>query len=295
MAAGVGSRYGGFKQIDPVGPGGETIIDYSVFDAVRAGFGKAVFVIRRDIADAFKEKIIARFEKKISCAVVFQELGSGLGAFDPPSGRTKPWGTGHAVLAAENEIDEPFAVANADDFYGANTFGIMADFLSADGPASETSYAMAGYVLRNTLSDHGYVSRGICERDETGRLKKIVERVRVFKDGTAAYYLDENDTKHPLTGDETVSMNFWGFRPSLFGHLKRLFEEFLGERGRDIESEFYIPHAVDELIARNQAGVDILPTEEAWFGVTYHEDRDATKARIRRMIEKGVYPERLWA
>ncbi len=293
MAAGIGSRYGGLKQIDPVGPNDEIIIDYSIYDAVRAGFDKAVFVIRRDMEKAFREKIVKRFDKAIDCSIVFQEIDSCLGRFAAPPERTKPWGTGHAVLVAADEIDESFAVINADDYYGARSFEIVASFDAPDGDGGPDRYAMVGYVLRNTLSEHGYVSRGVCAHDRSMRLENIVERTHVVKADEGAYYLDDEERRHALRGDEIVSMNLWGFRPSIFGHLEDRFRTFLAERGNDLKAEFYIPSVVDALIKEGGARVDILPTDDIWFGVTYKEDRQVARDTIKQLIEKGIYPEKL--
>lgn len=293
MAAGIGSRYGGLKQIDPVGPNNEIIIDYSIHDATRAGFDKAVFVIRRDMEKAFREEIIKRYESAIDCSLVFQEIDSCLGGFDAPPHRTKPWGTGHAVLVTADRINEPFAVINADDYYGPRSFEILADFGMRNDEGGPDRYAMVGYLLRNTLSDHGYVSRGVCTHDDAMRLKNIVERTHVVKSDPGAYFLDDEENKKPLTGEELVSMNLWGFGPSIFEHLENRFRAFLAERGNDPKAEFYIPTVVDALIEEGSAVVDILPTDDVWFGVTYKEDRAVARDRINRLIAEGVYPEKL--
>jgi len=293
MAAGIGSRYGGLKQIDPVGPNGEIIIDYSIHDAIRAGFDKAVFVIRKEMEKAFCDEIIKRYESAIDCSLLFQEIDSSVGRFEVPPGRTKPWGTGHAVLVAADRINEPFAVINADDYYGARSFKILADRGVSAGDGGPDRYAMVGYQLRNTLSEHGHVSRGVCAHDRAMRLKKIVERTRVVKSGAGAYFLDDEENKNPLTGGEFVSMNLWGFGPSIFGHLEKRFAAFLAERGGDPKAEFYIPTVVDGLIGEGRAVVDILPTDDVWFGVTYKEDRAVARERIAHLIANGTYPEKL--
>ena len=290
MAAGIGSRYGGLKQIEPVGPNGETIIDYSAFDAVRGGFDELVFVIRRDIEELFREKIASKYEKEVRCRYVFQGLSACLGGFTPPAERKKPWGTGHAVLVARPEIDGPFAVINADDYYGAGALAGMADYLAS----GSDDYAMTGYVLRNTLSEHGHVSRGVCLHDEGMHRTGVVARLKVLKRGEAACFIDDGDQENPLTGDEIVSMNLWGFQPSVFGFLEKEFQLFLAERGDDPKAEFFIPFVVNTLIGSGLKKVKILPTEDVWFGITYQEDRAVVRDRIGRMIGEGLYPERLW-
>ena len=294
IAAGMGNRYGGLKQIDPVGPNGQIIIEYSMFDAIAAGFDKIVFVIRRYFEDAFKEKISKKLENKVKTAYAYQELDSCLGGFAVPSGRRKPWGTGHAVLVAEESIAGPFAVINADDYYGPNSFKTMKHHLGTTAADCENEYAMIGYTLRNTLSEYGAVCRGVCQCDEQMLLKRIVERIGVEKQGDGARCLDEMGKPMLLTGDEVVSTNFWGFHPSVFGHLERLFRNFLDESGQDMTAEFYIPTAVDTLIHNGSIRVKVLPAKDNWFGVTYRQDMPAARKCIRELIDKGVYPERLW-
>lgn len=291
MAAGIGSRYGGLKQIEPVGPNKETIIDYSVFDAVRGGFDKLVFVIRRDIEDLFRDKVASKYEKNVDCRFVCQDLCACLDGFQPPAERKKPWGTGHAVLVAKDQISEPFAVINADDYYGAGALAGMADYLSS----GQADYAMAGYVLRNTLSEHGHVSRGVCDHDGAMFLKGVEERLKVVKKGRGACYLDESEGEHQLSGDEIVSMNLWGFQPSFFDRLAEEFETFLEAHGLEPKAEFFIPSVVNGLIESGRERVKILPTDDIWFGITYREDRDVARERIGRMIRCGLYPERLWS
>lgn len=290
MAAGIGSRYGGLKQIDPVGPNGELIIDYSIYDAIRAGFGKVVFVIRRDIEADFKAAIGGKFEKRIPVEYAFQELDQLPSGFRAPVGRKKPWGTGQCILITEPLIREPFVAINADDFYGAGSFRVLANHFRS----GQAEYAMAGYILRNTLSEHGSVARAIGECDQQGYLRKVVERLKIEKDGAHARYLDDDGTAHPLTGDELVSMNFWGFTPSVFGHLRRLFIQFLEKHGQAEKSEFLIPTVVNTLVAEGVAKVTVLPTDATWFGVTYKEDRPAVAKSIRGLVERGDYPSPLW-
>lgn len=294
MAAGMGARYGGLKQIDPVGPNGEIIIDYSVYDAVRAGFGKLVFVIRHYFEDAFREKIGGRFDGFLTTSYAFQELDSCTGGLEPPPGREKPWGTGHAVLVANDLIEGPFAVINADDYYGPNSMKLVANFLSSTHPVHGDEHAMVGYVLRNTLSEHGSVARGVCECDESMCLRRIVEYPRVEKLDGEVRGFDSSGSERLFSGGEIVSMNLWGFQPSLFRHLETQFSEFLRSHGQDPDAEFYIPYVVDQLIQSRQARVKVLRTSDAWFGITYREDKEIAASAISRLIRNGVYPEQLW-
>lgn len=293
MAAGMGSRYGGLKQIDPVGPNGEIIIDYSMRDAVAAGFGKVVFVIRQYFEDAFREKIGSKLDGLVETAYVYQELESCMDGRSVPPDREKPWGTGHAILVGRDQIQEPFAVINADDFYGPRSIQIIADYL-ADESRPDNEYAMVGFILRNTLSEHGHVCRGVCSTDPQDYLQSVVERVKIHKDPPGAVYPGPDGAEARLSGDEIVSMNLWGFRPSVFDHLQRLFEVFVEENRANPKAEFYIPTVVDRLIAEDQVRVKVLTTPDSWFGVTYREDREIAMASIRQRIADGVYPERLW-
>jgi len=294
LAAGMGSRYGGLKQLDPVGPSGETIIDYSIFDAIRAGFGKVVFVIRHDIETAFKEKFDARYRGHIVLDYAFQELRDLPAGFAVPAGREKPWGTGHAILAARNLIREPFAVINADDFYGAASYKVLAEHLFHARDTQMADYCMVGFQLRNTLSEFGTVSRGICGNDTDGNLISAEELTKIARSGNGAVNTDEAGNTRQLTGDEIVSMNMWGFTPSLFGHLETLFKEFLRTRGHELKSEFYIPFAVNTLIEKRLARAKVLTTPESWFGVTYREDKPTVVSGIRKRIDDGIYPEKLF-
>ena len=288
LAAGMGSRYGGLKQIDPVGPSGETIIDYSIYDALRAGFGKVVFVIRKDIEQTFREVVGSRFENRIPVEYAFQELTKLPEGFTVPAGRTKPWGTGHAILVAESVIHEPFAMINADDFYGADTFRVLADYLKQVRPDSN-DYAMVGFTLRKTLSDHGTVARGVCQVDGTGQLKQIVEMLKIEKAGAGA---KQGDVR--LTGDEAVSMNFWGFTPALFNHLRTELTTFLAAHGKEEKSELLIPSVVNTLVTKGKATCQVLRTTSSWFGVTYREDRPIVIESVRQLVAKGEYPAKLW-
>ncbi len=289
LAAGMGSRYGGLKQIDPVGANGETIIDYSIYDAMRAGFGKVVFVIRRDIEEPFRKIVGAQFEKKIAVDYVFQELDKLPKGFSVPPQRTKPWGTGQAILLAADVVPEPFAAINADDFYGANSFRVLAEHLLAGGP----DFAMVGFTLRNTLSEFGSVARGVCQTAADGYLEGVTEMTKIEREGEGAKSLGPDGKILLLTGNETVSMNMWGFTPALFGRLQERFVEFLTRQGNEEKAEFYIPFAVNEIVRSNHARVKVLRTPDSWFGVTYREDRPLVVEGIRKLIARGEYPEKL--
>lgn len=295
LAAGMGSRYGGLKQIDPVGPNGETIIEYSLHDAIRAGFGKVVFVVRPAFEDAMREKVGAKIEGRVQVEYVHQNLDSCLNGYTPSPDREKPWGTGHAILVGQDAVTEPFAVINADDYYGANSYRIMADYLAGLSPDDTTEHSMVGFILRNTLSDHGTVCRGVCDLTVDGFMKAVVERVDIQKVGEGARCPDGQGGEMTLTGDEIVSLNLWGFHPSIFGHLREQFAEFLEERGQELKSEFFIPTVVDNLVAAGKARVRVLTTPDHWFGVTYREDRAMVEASIRQLVDAGIYPERLWS
>jgi UTP-glucose-1-phosphate uridylyltransferase len=294
LAAGIGSRYGGLKQVDPVGPNGETIIDYSIYDAIRAGFGKVVFIIRHDIEQAFKEAVSSRFTGRIPIEYAYQELDKIPRGSTVPPGRTKPWGTGHAILMAESLIHEPFSMINADDFYGADSFKTLCDHLKATH-VETNDYSMIGFTLRNTLSAHGAVARGVCRVDPQGLLQQVVELLKIEKAGNGARYTDSHGATHSLAGDEIVSMNMWGFTPTLFGHLRELFTKFLEKHGHEQKSEFLIPTVVNTLVYEKKVTLKVLPTKSTWFGVTYKEDRPAVIESIRQLIRRGEYPEKLWS
>ncbi len=291
LAAGIGSRYGGLKQIDPVGPAGETIIDYSIFDALRAGFGKLVFVIRKDIEQQFREIVGARFEKRITTEYVFQSLEDIPPRFTVPTSRTKPWGTTQAILAAANAVHEPFAAINADDFYGAESFRVLAGHLTSGSP----DYAMVGFILRNTLSEFGTVARGVCQVVDGNYLRSIVELLAIERHGDSVRNVDAAGQVTHLTGNEPVSLNFWGFNPHVFDQLRESFEKFLEQHGSDLKRECLIPTTVNELVSAGKARVKVLPAEGSWFGVTYREDRPRVSESIRQLIAAGLYPERLWS
>jgi dTDP-glucose pyrophosphorylase len=290
LAAGMGSRYGGLKQIDPIGPGGETLMDYSVFDALRAGFNKLVFVIRRDIERPFKETIGRRFEERVAVDYVFQELDRLPAGFAPPPQRRKPWGTAHAILVAAEAVREPFAAINADDFYGADSFPLLSAHLEADA----ADYAMVGFVLRNTLSEFGSVARGVCRVGAAGFLEDIVELTRIERADRGAKYLDENSASQRLTGEEIVSLNMWGFSPQVFNQLESEFAVFLEKQAQEEKAEFFISSVVGHLVSTGKARVKVLRTPNSWFGITYREDRSLVVDGIRQLIEQGKYPERLW-
>ena len=291
LAAGMGSRYGGLKQIVPVNDAGETIVDYSVYDAVRAGFAKVVFVIRRDIEQQFKAAIGSKVESHIDVAYAFQELESLPQGFSVPPGRTKPWGTLHAALVGAENIGGPFAVINSDDFYGAESYRVLAAHLQHD-PAN---CAMVGFTLRNTLSDFGAVSRGICSVDDRGLLLGTVEKTQIVRNGAGAQSIEADGTRTELTGDEIVSMNMWGFMPGIVEPLRRDFHDFLQECGSDVKAESYLPKAVNRILAEGHAQVDVLRTADTWFGVTYPEDHAHVVESIRVLTSQGRYPDRLWS
>lgn len=291
LAAGMGSRYGGLKQIEPVGPSGETIIDYSIYDALRAGFGKLVFIIRKDIEKQFHEVFGARFEKHVPVEYVHQELDMLPGGYSVPAGRTKPWGTTQAIWLAEKAIQEPFAVINADDFYGAEAYGALAKHLTSETP----DYAMVGFVLRNTLSDYGTVARGICQVNQDGYLTDIVETTAIARDGENGKNVAADGTETKIDGGVPVSMNLWAFTPRIFPQLQASFESFLKTGSTEAKKECFIPNTVGELIHAGQARVKVLHSNDSWFGVTYREDHPHVVASIRKLVDAGKYPAKLWA
>jgi len=298
LAAGVGRRYKGLKQVDLIGPAGETLLDYSLYGALGAGFKRVVFVIRREIEDVFRESVGHYWEGRIDVSYVFQEIGAGLPpGFSIPVERQKPWGTGHAVLISRAAITSPFAVINADDLYGPSGFGEMTNWLRdrpLHGPLPD-EYCLMGYRLRNTLSEHGHVSRGVCRIDADGFLTEVVERLRIEKKGEGARTLDEKGRWLHLSGDEVVSMNFWGFTPTIFGHLDKGFADFLERPGRSHEAEYFIPFAVNELLRAGKIRVKHIPTGDRWFGLTYCEDLPRVRSHVRELIREGIYPERIRA
>lgn len=293
LAAGMGSRYGGLKQLDGLGPNGETIMDYSIYDAIKAGFGKIVFVIRKSFEADFKEVVVNKFKNLIDVEVVFQDISSVPQGCTYIAEREKPWGTNHAVLMGKDVIKEPFAVINADDFYGQESFAVLADFLrSVVGKQNE--YCMVGYHVGNTLSESGSVSRGVCEVDENGNLTNVVERTHIEEKSGAIIYLDEKGEEVSIPANTPVSMNMWGFTPDYFEYSEKFFIDFLAEHGQKLKSEFYIPLAVNELIVSGKASCKVLDTPAKWFGVTYAEDRPQVVLKINELIRKGVYPKQLF-
>jgi UTP-glucose-1-phosphate uridylyltransferase len=293
LAAGMGSRFGGLKQVEPVGPNGEAIIDYTIYDAIRAGFGKVVFIIRESFADAFRKKFDAKLKGKIDVEYVFQELNNLPEGFALPQGREKPWGTAHAILVAKDVVKEPFCALNADDFYGKEAYQVMADFLTSS--TDKTEYSMVGYQLKNTLSDFGSVSRGICAVDDNNNLLKIVETTKIVKKDDGVVSIEADGSEHALTGNENASMNIWGFKPSIFETLENKFVEFLKTEIHKPKSEMYIPSVVFEMIDEKLASVKVLEADSPWFGVTYKEDKPLVVNKLRALIDAGEYPKKLWS
>jgi len=286
MAAGMGSRYGGLKQLDAVGPNGETIIDFSVYDAIRAGYNKVVFIIREDFEKQFKQKISNKYKDKIDVEIVYQDLNDLPRSFRCPNERSKPWGTGHAILAARNAISEPFVAINGDDFYGKESFKVLSNYYSS----VKSGFAMAAFQLDKTLSENGSVSRGICEQN-SNELVTVVETHDIKKNSAG---IIECDSDIPLLGSELVSMNMWGFTPTLFDHLEKMFNDFLMENISDLKSEFLIPSVINDLIEKNIEKVQVLETQSTWFGVTYAEDKPFVENQIKELIQKGEYPVSLF-
>lgn len=293
LAAGMGSRYGGLKQLDGLGPNGETIMDYSVFDAVRAGFGKIVFVIRHDFEQDFREKILPKYRNHVDVDVVFQSIDKIPSDIPVNSDRTKPWGTNHALMMGEEVIKEPFGVINADDFYGRESFEELAGFLrSVEG--KNDRYCMIGFLVENTLSENGGVSRGLCKVDSKGNLVDVVECHGIVRKGDELVYQAPDGTEKPFAMGTVVSMNMWGFTPDYFNHSRESFRSFLSEHGMEPKSEFYIPTVVNELIHSGKSTLNVIPTPSRWFGVTFAADRPATVAAISALIDAGKYPEKLF-
>jgi hypothetical protein len=291
LAAGMASRYGSMKQIQGFGPSGETIMDYSIYDAMRAGFKKVVFIIRKDFADDFKAIFEPKLKGKIATDYVYQDLHSYVGGFKVPAERTKPWGTAHAILCAKEAIREPFAVINADDFYGRDAFEKAHGFLT--GAVSDTLYSIIGYDLIKTLSENGTVSRGVCQVDAAGNLVSIAERTKIYQDGNKITY-EEGDKKFEVPSDSKVSMNFWCFAPSVFPYTEKIFAAFLAEQGNNPKAEFFIPIIGDRLIKEGKGAITVIPTGAQWFGVTYKEDAPGVQASLNALIAKGEYPQKLW-
>lgn len=291
LAAGMGSRYGGIKQIDGFGPSGETIMDYSLFDAIRAGFTKVVFIVREEILETVKEKFLPQLKGKVEVEFVVQSLDKLVPSKYRDNERIKPWGTGHAMLCARNVIHEPFVAINADDFYGKESFTAVADFFAKDEAGDN---AMVGYTLKNVLSEHGSVSRGCGERDATGYLQTVVERTTIVKEN-GKIIAKEKEGDLELSPETPTSMNFWGFQPNIFDFAMKLFEDFLENNKGNLKAEFYIPIIANELVKRNEGRVKIIAGSDNWFGVTYKEDKDEVSRRIKDLVVSGEYPEKLWS
>lgn len=297
MAAGMGSRYGGLKQIDPVDEGGHIIMDFSIYDAVKAGFEKVIFIIKKENEQDFKEKIGNRLEQRIEVEYVFQDIANLPEGFEVPEGRVKPWGTAHAVLSCLPVVDGPFAVINADDYYGQQAFRMIYEFLADHEDTDKFQYTMVGYLLENTLTENGHVARGVCETDQNGKLTEITERVRIEKheDGPA-YTEDDGATWTSLSGDTVVSMNMWGFTKSMMPEIRERFAAFLTENlpKNPLKCEYFLPFVVDELIREGKAEVTVLKSRDRWYGVTYREDKPVVVKAIQDLKDQGLYPQNLW-
>ena len=293
LAAGIGSRYGGLKQLDGVGPNGETIMDYSIYDAIRSGFGKVVFVIRKDFEDDFRKIILSKYENYIPVETVFQSLDKLPEGFQIPEGRTKPWGTNHAVLMGKGVINEPFAVVNADDFYGHDSYDALGKELTQT-VGKQNEYCMVGFRIGNTLSESGSVARGICATNEEGFLTSVVERTAVERIEGVIQFIDENGRKVVLGENTPVSMNMWGFTPEYFDYSEEYFKQFLQKNRENLKSEFFIPLLVNDLVTKNTASVKLLDTTSKWFGVTYADDRQGVVEKIQALIDAGEYPDKLF-
>ncbi|PTL32928.1 nucleotidyltransferase [Prevotella sp. oral taxon 376] len=296
LAAGMGSRYGGLKQLDGLGPNGETIMDYSIYDAIQAGFGKIVFVIRKDFEQEFRDKVLSKYEGHIPAELVFQSIDDLPEGFRVPEGRVKPWGTNHAVLMAKDVIKEPFCVINCDDFYNRDCFKVIGKFLANLPEGSKNRYAMVGFRVGNTLSENGTVARGICSKDAEDHLTTVVERTEIERHGADIQYKDENGQWITVEENTPVSMNVWGFTPDYFSYSEAYFREFLSDpkNRANLKSEFFIPLMVNKLINEGTATVKVLDTTSKWFGVTYAADRPGTVEKIRQLVDEGVYPNQLF-
>lgn len=292
LAAGMGSRYGKLKQMDAFGPNGETIIDYSIYDAIEAGFGKVVFIVRDFFKDEFKEMFDKKFGDRVELVYVTQDLNKIPEGFDINPDREKPWGTAHAVAVAEDVVNEPFAVINADDFYGKSAYKVLADYFNNDD--SSEDYAVVGYKLKNTLSDHGTVNRGVCYQDADGNLEKVVECIKIRRGDDGRITYPEKDAEKELGEDTLVSMNMWAFRPSYFEYFHEGFSNFLNESGSELKSEYFIPLLVDNLITSGALNVKVLDTDADWFGVTYIDDKPIVQQKLQALIDQGAYPEHLY-
>jgi len=294
LAAGLGWRYGSLKQIDRIGPSGERIIDYSVHDALQAGFGKIVYVIRESFEDEFVEVILNELPSHIDAAYVCQELNSIPSEFNLNPNRVKPWGTGHALLTASIVINEPFAVINADDFYGPDSYKLAHNFLVGSQHNSGNEYALIGYKLKNTLSEYGYVARGVCEVTDDNYVSSVVERTKINITDSGIVFVDDNSEPHKLSGEEIVSMNMFAFSQDIFEHYRYYFNKFIAENGNNLENEFYLPTVINNLIKSNRSKVKVIETEDCWFGLTYHEDKQIAQDKITKLVKLKIYPQKLW-
>lgn len=296
MAAGMGSRYGGLKQIDPMGPNGEIIMDYSVYDAINAGFGKVVFVVKKETEEIFRDKIGRKIEELVDTAYAYQQIEDLPAGFQVPEGRIKPWGTAHAVLSCRDVVDRPFAVINADDFYGRYSFQVLGDFLkNVESKKRPYPFCMVGFRVENTLTEHGHVSRGVCTVSADGSLQSIQERTKIQPFGKVVKYTEDDIVWKDIPEGSMVSMNAWGFTTELFDELKDKFHIFLqSNKNNSIKSELYLPSVVDELILEGKATVMVLPCKERWYGVTYQEDKPVVKQALKQMLDLGIYPQNLW-
>lgn len=294
LAAGMGSRYGGMKQIDSFGPSGETIMDYSIYDAIRAGFDRFVFVISPQMEEEFRAKYIKRFPSHLKTDCVIQSVDNIPAGLTLPENRIKPWGTAHAVLMAKDAIKEPFAVINADDFYGKDSYRIMNEFLKTTGKEENGQYCMVGFELQKTVSEYGSVARGVCQVDDHGFLSGMNERIKIYLKEGGIVFENEDGSVHPLKPMDTVSMNLFGFTPDFFGHIEEVFKKFIKENIQNPKAELYIPVVVDKLIKAGKARMSVLQTPESWFGVTYQEDKPHVLSAIRTLVESGQYPDSLW-
>lgn len=296
MAAGMGSRYGGLKQIDPVGKNGEIILDYSVFDAIEAGFDRVIFVIKHEIEEDFKEIMKGKFEDKIGVEYAFQDINNLPEGYSVPEGRVKPWGTGHAVLSCKDMIDGPFAVINADDYYGKETFKLIFDEITREkAPSDKYEFCMVGFKVENTLTENGHVARGVCQTNAAGYLTDIVERTKIAKRDGKIMFTEDDENWTEIPEGSTVSMNCWGFTKEMMTELGARFEGFL-EKNKDnmLKCEYFLPFVVDDLLKEGKATVKVLATTEKWYGVTYKEDKEIVVTALREKLEKGIYPEKLW-
>lgn len=294
LSAGIGSRFGGLKQAEGVGPSGEAILDYSIYDAIRAGFKKAVFVIRKDILEDMQHIFFNKWKDNIEIDYVFQEVNDLPGGYRPTAQRTKPWGTGHAIWVARKKVKEPFCMINADDFYGRRSYELAAGFLKNMDHLLHGRYALIGYVLKNTLSEHGYVSRAECELNMDGTLKSITERLKVKREGRLVMYQDDTGENRIIDEKTVVSMNIWGFMPSLFQHLENHMLEFLRENASSEKAEFLLPNVIDRLIRSGEVEIPVLPTDAQWFGMTYQEDREIVREKLSLLAENNEYPTPIW-